>query len=88
MDSVVLFAILFNTVLLAIENPANILPEQTLLVMVTADAVLTVRMLCCSSSVNFWLWSDRQCDRADWFYVGDVYSYHSDGLLGPKQSHR
>ena len=43
MDVAVLFAILFNTVLLAIENPANILLEDTLSMMVAADTVLTVR---------------------------------------------
>lgn len=33
---------MFNTILLAIEGPANILPEETLLLMVAADTVLTV----------------------------------------------
>eukprot|EP01043_Picozoa_sp_COSAG02_P015294 COSAG02_NODE_649_length_18914_cov_30.645868_1_plen_1639_part_10 len=43
----VLCAILFNTVLLAIESPANILAEETLLMMVAADTVLTVRSRRC-----------------------------------------
>ena len=48
MDTAVLAAILFNTVLLALENPANILAEETLLLMVAADTVLTVRSDSCS----------------------------------------
>ena len=42
MDTTVLLAILFNTFLLAVEGPANILAEDTLLMMVAADTVLTV----------------------------------------------
>ena len=48
MDTTVLVAILFNTILLALENPANILAEETLLLMVAADTVLTVRSDSCS----------------------------------------
>ena len=42
LDPVVLTAIIMNTVLLALENPANTLSEDTLRFMVIVDLVLTV----------------------------------------------
>jgi hypothetical protein len=43
LDITVLSAIILNTILLAVENPANQLTDDTLHAMVITDLVLTVR---------------------------------------------
>eukprot|EP01048_Picozoa_sp_COSAG05_P006385 COSAG05_NODE_412_length_10089_cov_13.887287_2_plen_175_part_00 len=43
LDSVVLAAIILNTIMLAVENPANLLTRESLAIMVIIDLVLTVR---------------------------------------------